>query len=70
MVLHDINLAARYSDYLAAIRNGAVFACGTPDEMVNAENLREIFEIEASVYRDPVHGCPYFIPQRTTFGIK
>ncbi len=70
MVLHDINLAARYSDYLAAIREGELFAMGTPDEMVTEKNLCDIFEIEAAVYRDPIHNCPYFIPQRTTFDIK
>ena len=70
MVLHDINLAARYSDYLAAIKGGVLFASGTPDEMVTEKNLRDIFEIETAVYKDPIHGCPYFIPQRTTFGVK
>ena len=70
MVLHDINLAARYSDCLAAIRGGVLFTSGTPEEMVTEKNLRDIFEIEAAVYRDPIHGCPYFIPQRTTFDIK
>ena len=70
MVLNDINLAARYSDCLAAIRGGVLFAAGTPDEMVTEKNLHDIFEIEAAVYKDPIHGCPYFIPQRTTFGIK
>lgn len=70
MVLHDINLAAGYSDCLAAIRGGVLFTSGTPEEMVTEKNLRDIFEIEAAVYRDPIHGCPYFIPQRTTFDIK
>lgn len=70
MVLHDINLAARYSDHLAAIRGGVLFVEGSPEEIVTEQNLRDIFEIEAVVYQDPIHGCPYFIPQRTTFGIK
>ena len=70
MVLHDINLAARYSDYLAAIRNGTLFTVGTPEETVTEENLRKVFGIESVVYRDPLHGCPYFIPQRTTFDIN
>lgn len=70
MVLHDINLAARYSDRLAAIRGGTLFTEGTPDDIVTGENLRDIFEIEADIYRDTVHNCPYFIPQRTTFDIK
>lgn len=66
MVLHDINLAARYSDLLAAIRGGRLYAMGTPGEMVTAPRLQELFEIEATVYTDPVHHCPYFIPLRTT----
>ena len=70
MVLHDINLAARYSDCLAAVRGGRLYIAGSPDEIVTEQHLRDIFEIEAAVYRDPVHGCPYFIPQRTTFDIK
>ena len=70
MVLHDINLAARYSDLLAAIRGGTLFAAGTPEEMVTEKHLRDIFEIEAAVYEDPLHGCPYFIPQRTVFAAK
>ena len=51
-----------------SVRGGTLFACGTPRETVTKDNLRSIFEIEADVYRDPVHDCPYFIAQRTTFG--
>lgn len=66
MVLHDINLAARYSDLLAAVKNGGLYAFGTPTDIVTEQYLRDIFQIETSVYTDPVHGCPYFIPLRTT----
>ena len=70
MVLHDLNLAARYSDLLLAIKKGKLYACGKPSEIVNEEYLKELFEIEASVYTDSVHGCPYFIPLRTTIHEK
>lgn len=70
MVLHDINLAARYSDCLAAIRNCGLFTVGTPDEIVTVQNLRDIFGVDADIYRDRVHGCPYFIPQKTIFESK
>ena len=70
MVLHDINLAARYSDVLMAVKGGRLYAAGTPAEIVNKKYLQEIFEIEASVYTDPVHKCPYFIPLRTTIHEK
>ena len=39
-------------------------------KIVNEKYLKEIFEIEASVYTDPVHECPYFIPLRTTIREK
>ena len=70
MVLHDINLAARYSDVLMAVKGGRLYAAGTPAEIVNKKYLQEIFEIEASVYTDPVHKCPYFILLRTTIHEK
>lgn len=66
MVLHDINLAARYSDLLAVIRGGRLYALGKPSDIITEENLRDIFEIEAAVYSDPIHECPLFIPLRTT----
>ncbi len=66
MVLHDLNLAARYSDLLIAIKKGELYACGNPSEIINEKYLKEIFEIEASVYTDSIHNCPYFIPLRTT----
>ena len=70
MVLHDINLAARYSDVLMAVKGGRLYAAGAPSEIVHEKYLKEIFEIEASVYTDPVHECPYFIPLRTTIREK
>lgn len=70
MVLHDLNLAARYSDLLIAIKQGELYACGKPSEIVNEKYLKELFEIEASVYTDSIHGCPYFIPLRTTIHEK
>ncbi len=70
MVLHDINLAARYSDVLMAVKGGRLYAAGAPSEIVKEKYLKEIFEIEASVYTDPVHECPYFIPLRTTIREK
>lgn len=67
MVLHDLNFAARYSDLLCAIKNGTIHRFGTPKEIITEENLKEIFDIKASVSEDREHACPYFIPDKTTF---
>ena len=63
MVLHDLNLAARYSNILAAIKDGRVFASGTPFDVLTAENLRALFGIGSTVTTDAAHGCPFFIPE-------
>ena len=63
MVLHDLNLAARYSDILAAIKDGGVFTVGSPDEVLTRENISALFGIESEVMRDEAHDCPFFIPK-------
>ena len=63
MVLHDLNLAARYSDILAAIKDGGVFTVGSPDEVLTRENISALFGIESEVMRDEAHDCPFFIPR-------
>lgn len=65
MVLHDLNLAARYSDKLVAVKNHEVYSCGKPEEVLTEHNLREVFHIDALVESDSVHNCPYFIPLKT-----
>lgn len=62
MVLHDLNLAARYSDHLIALRDGVIRAAGTPDEVVTAANVREVFDLESHVMPDPVSGRPMVMP--------
>lgn len=67
MVLHDLNLAARYSDELYVIKDGDVYAKGHPKEIITAKNLYAVFEIQAEIFEDSINKCPFFIPQKTTF---
>jgi len=53
-VLHDINLAARYSDRLALLRQGHLWGVGTPPEILTPAHLREVFEIEVTLMHTPV----------------
>ncbi|MEU4574525.1 ABC transporter ATP-binding protein [Nonomuraea sp. ATR24] len=62
MVLHDLNLAARYADRLVAMRGGRVIAAGEPHEVLTEELLREVFELDAKVIPDPVAGTPLVVP--------
>ncbi|KOP81132.1 ABC transporter ATP-binding protein [Lysinibacillus sp. FJAT-14745] len=58
MVLHDINHAARYSDHLIAMRQGAVMKTGTPEEILCADVMRNVFNINARIMEDPVTKTP------------
>ncbi|WP_394288029.1 ABC transporter ATP-binding protein [Corynebacterium variabile] len=62
MVLHDLNLAIRYSDNLVVMRDGDLFATGRPEEIITSELLKEVFELDASVIEDPVVGGPLIVP--------
>ncbi|MBF4463086.1 MULTISPECIES: ABC transporter ATP-binding protein [unclassified Rathayibacter] len=62
IVLHDLNLAARYADHLFAVRAGAVHASGTPAEVVTAETVRSVFGMESRVIEDPVSRTPLVLP--------
>ncbi len=62
MVLHDINLAARYADHLFALRDGRVVTGGRPAEVLTSELIRDVFELEALVVPDPVSGTPMVLP--------
>lgn len=65
MVLHDLNLAARYADRLCAMRAGAIVSDGSPGAVLTPAMLREVFGIAAEVHRDETNNCPYFIPIRS-----
>jgi len=62
MVLHDLNLAARYADNLVLMREGAVIATGEPAEVITIENLKEAFGLDARIVADPVAGSPMVVP--------
>ncbi|WP_166138649.1 ABC transporter ATP-binding protein [Nocardioides ochotonae] len=62
MVLHDLNLAARYADQLVALAGGRLHACGTPQEVLTEDTVRAVFGLESSVVTDPVSGRPLMLP--------
>ncbi|WP_433415634.1 ABC transporter ATP-binding protein [Microtetraspora malaysiensis] len=62
MVLHDLNLAARYADRLVAMRDGRVIAAGPPADVLTEELLAEVFGLNAKIITDPVAGTPLVVP--------
>lgn len=68
MILHDLNLAARYADRLVAMKGGQVVAAGSPAEVLTVALLRAVFAIEAEVRTDPRTGTPLILPIRALAG--
>lgn len=63
MVLHDINLSARYADYIFALHTGKLVAEGTPTEVVTSEQVKDIFGLDCTVIEDPISGSPLVVPK-------
>lgn len=63
MVLHDLNLAARYAHHLVALRSGELVAQGTPREVVTVPLVRQVLGLETVVIDDPVAGTPMVVPR-------
>ena len=49
--LHDLNIAAEYCDRLYLLKDGEVFTCGTPEEVLTPENIMAVYGAEAVVTR-------------------
>jgi iron complex transport system ATP-binding protein len=49
LVLHDINFAASYSDYLIALKDGRLVREGGVDEIISSKLLKEIYDIEFEI---------------------
>lgn len=65
MVLHDLNMAARYADEIIVMRAGDVVMQGPPAEVLTVDMLADVFEIDAQVSTDPHTGAPLIMPTRT-----
>lgn len=61
MVLHDVNLAAHYSDKLLALLCSQRIAFGTPADVVNQDTIKQLFNVETSVIQHPETRAPVII---------
>jgi len=61
-VLHDLNQASRYATHMIAMKDGDVVAEGTPEELVTADLVHDVFGLQCLVVPDPVTGTPMVVP--------
>lgn len=64
VVLHDLNLAAAYSDRIALLRDGKMVACGSPDDVLDAKILSDVYRTQVEVIPHPVSGQNIVLPMR------
>lgn len=64
VVLHDLNLAAAHSDRIALLRRGTIAAEGTPEEVLTAETVSEVYDHPVEVIRHPRTGAAIVVPIR------
>ncbi|TDD22467.1 ABC transporter ATP-binding protein [Nonomuraea diastatica] len=62
MVLHDLNLAARYADHLIALADGRLHGAGAPSEVLTEERVRAVFGLDSRIIDDPISGRPLILP--------
>ena len=62
LVVHDLNLAARYADCIFALRAGRIAASGTPTEVLTPAILRQVFDVEARIIRDDQSNLFFCLP--------
>ncbi|MGM7722793.1 ABC transporter ATP-binding protein [Metabacillus sp. Hm71] len=61
MVLHDLNQAARFADYIIALREGEIVKAGDCEEVMTHDVLKQVFQIDAQIGRDPRTNKPMCI---------
>lgn len=58
MVLHDLNTAAYYSDHIIAMKAGHVVEQGKPDDVLQQNILKSLFDVDCEVVKHPINGKP------------
>ncbi len=54
LILHDLNLAAKYSDKLVIFKNGSLIKSGSPEEVLQSKVLTEVYGLDMEVAQDPL----------------
>ena len=62
MALHNLGQASRYADFTVVMKDGQVVATGSPEETINLDLVRDVFDLECVVVTDPVSGNPLVLP--------
>ena len=56
VITHDLNLAAAFADTMIMLKDGRVYAIGNPDEVLREESLKDVFDVNVLLDRNPASG--------------
>ncbi len=59
MISHDLNIAARYSDNIVLMNKGTIFAVGSPNDVLTADNIKTVYGVDCRIIDEG--GYPYII---------
>ena len=62
IAIHDLNIAAQYCTRILMLKNGQMYTEGTPGEVITAENVREVFDADTTIYPHPENKLPMVLP--------
>ena len=62
MVLHDLDVAARYADHLMAMVDGRLHAAGSPHDVLTVDTVRAVFGLDSRIIIDPTSNKPLMLP--------
>lgn len=62
LVIHDINLASRYSDKIVLINQGKVQGIGTPEEVITINNMESTYNMKVVIEKNKYTDAPYLTP--------
>lgn len=62
-IIHDLNLAMDYSDYVMMMSDGRVHSFGAPSVTISASSIRNIYNLDVCMIENPVTGNPHVIPR-------
>lgn len=70
LVIHDLNLAARFSDYLITMKDGKIYGEGNVEEIFTTRMLKDVFHLDALIQNDPWTDRPTMVTYRLLGGEK
>ena len=65
MIVHDLNIAARYSDKIIMMHQGEIAAAGTPEEVLTEENISSVYGVEICI--EAIKDKPYVVPLKAKY---